>query len=70
MNDTIKGLIYLIIIVLLGLFLKPLIVMWLWNWVMVSLFGLPHLTYWLSFGLSWLVSLLVGKTAGTKTKSK
>lgn len=34
------------------------LVMLLWNWVAVSLFGAPVLTFWLSFGLVWLCHLL------------
>ena len=42
-----------------GLFcLQAWVVMNLWNWIMVSLFNLPVLTFWLSFGLMWLFQLL------------
>lgn len=35
-------------------------VMWLWNWLMPSIFGLPVLTFWQSVGLLVLCRLLVG----------
>lgn len=35
-------------------------VMWLWNWLMPSIFGLPILTFWQSVGLLVLCRLLVG----------
>ena len=38
--------------------LQAWLVMLLWNWVMVTLFNLPALTFWLSFGLVWLFLLL------------
>ena len=38
--------------------LQAWLVMLLWNWVMVTLFNLPALTFWLSFGLVWLFQLL------------
>ena len=38
--------------------LQAWMVMNLWNWIMVSLFNLPVLTFWLSFGLMWLFQLL------------
>ena len=38
--------------------LQAWLVMLLWNWVVVSLFGTPVLTFWLSFGLVWLFHLL------------
>ena len=38
--------------------LQAWLVMLLWNWVIVSLFGAPVLTFWLSFGLVWLFHLL------------
>lgn len=34
------------------------LVMLLWNWVAVELFGLPTIGFWMSFGLCWLCSLL------------
>ena len=34
------------------------IVMVLWNWVMVSIFGLPALSFWLAWGLMILCGIL------------
>jgi hypothetical protein len=34
------------------------LVMLLWNWVAVELFGAPVLTFWVAFGLRWLCALL------------
>ncbi len=38
--------------------LQAWLVMLLWNWVAVTLFGAPVLSFWLSFGLVWLLHLL------------
>ena len=42
-------------------FLLTLPVMWLWNWLMPKIFGLTTLTFWQTFGLSFLCSMLFGK---------
>lgn len=36
------------------------LVMWLWNWLMPLIFGLPSLTFWQAVGLVVLCRLLVG----------
>lgn len=41
------------------LFAEVGIIMWLWNLLVVPLFGAPVLTYWIAFGLKILVNLLV-----------
>ena len=38
--------------------LQSWIVMLLWNWVAVGLFGAPALSFWVAFGLRSLCSLL------------
>ncbi len=45
------------------------LVMLLWNWVAVELFGAPVLTFWVAFGLRWLCSLLF-KTRVSVNKEK
>lgn len=60
----------LIIIGLVALlFLGPAITMWLWNWIAVSLFGLPVIGYWQAFGLQWLCHILFGHTVTVRSKS-
>lgn len=41
-----------------GFVIEPLLVMWLWNWLTPSLFGLTTIGFWQAFGLSWLCNLL------------
>jgi hypothetical protein len=35
------------------------LVMYLWNWLMPQMFGLPHITYWQGFGILVLSKLLL-----------
>jgi hypothetical protein len=43
------------------LFLFGLVVMWLWNWLMPDIFGLPELGYWQAWGLLILSTILFKK---------
>lgn len=62
------GTVILIIIGLIALlFLGPAITMWLWNWIAVSLFGLPVIGYWQAFGLQWLCHILFGSTVTVRS---
>ena len=38
--------------------LKGWLVMLLWNWVMVSVFSLPAISFWIAVGITLLTSLL------------
>lgn len=38
--------------------LKPALIMWLWNWIAVSMFGAPYIDYWEALGLNLLTGLL------------
>lgn len=48
--------------------LQAWLVMLLWNWVAVGVFGAPVLKFWFAFGLVWLCSLLF--KGGVKIKHK
>lgn len=50
--------------------LQSWLVMLLWNWVAVDLFGAPVLGFWTAFGLRWLCSLLFKSKANVNKKSK
>ena len=61
----------LTIVIVIGLvFLKAWVVMLLWNWVAVGLFNAPVLSYWLTFGLLLLCSLLVKSQAIVKKSNE
>lgn len=44
------------------------LVMVLWNWVMVSIFGLPAISFWLAWGLMILCGILFKSTARIITR--
>lgn len=54
------------IIIFGGIFITGLVIlfgfviMWLWNWLMPEIFGLPPLTYWQAVGLFILLKILIG----------
>lgn len=50
--------------------LQSWLVMLLWNWVAVDLFGAPVLPFWVAFGLRWLCSLLFTSKATVNKKSE
>jgi hypothetical protein len=59
--------------VILGIgaaFLFGLVIMWLWNWLMPLIFGLPEVTYWQGIGLLILSSILFGRLGGGSSDSK
>lgn len=66
----------IVVLAVLGVFgilfllsiLHCLPVMLLWNWLMPLLFGLPKLTFWQAFGLTWLCSLLFKSHASSGSK--
>lgn len=50
--------------------LQAWLVMFLWNWVAVGLFGAPVLGFWMAFGLRWLCSLLFKSKVTVNKKSE
>jgi hypothetical protein len=46
------------------------LVMLLWNWIAVGLFGAPVLTFWVAFGLRLLCSLLFKSNVTVNKKSE
>ena len=48
------------------------VIMWLWNWLMPLIFGLPLLNYWQAVGLFILLKILIGGcgTGGSSKSSK
>ena len=58
-----------IITLILGLLaLEAWIVMALWNWLAVSMFGLPEVTFWMAGGLMVLCNILFKGSASVSTK--
>lgn len=50
--------------------LKGWLVMLLWNWIAVGLFGAPTISFWVAFGLYWLCSLLFKGVTTVNKKSE
>ncbi|NHK40197.1 hypothetical protein, partial [Thermus thermophilus] len=46
---------------LLGFFIKPAVLMLLWNWLMPGIFGLATIGYLKAFGLYLISRILIGK---------
>lgn len=44
-------------------------IMWLWNYLMPMVFGLPKLTYWQTYGLYVLINMLVPSRSSTSSHS-
>jgi len=66
----IAGLVILAIFGITGLaILFGFVIMWLWNWLMPELFGLPTLSYWKAVGLFILLKLLLGGCGSSSSKS-
>ena len=53
---TIVG--WFIIMIILGI-LCVFPIMWLWNWLVPSLFNGPEITFWQTVGLYFLINLLI-----------
>ena len=45
------------------------LVMWLWNWLMPVVFGLPTIGYWQAWGLLLLAHILLGGGHGSRHRS-
>ena len=48
--------------------LRAWIIMLLWNWVAVSLFNAPALSFWLALGLSLLCNMLFKSSSSNKNE--
>ena len=46
------------------------VIMWLWNWLMPTIFGLGTLTFWQAVGLFILLKLTLGGLGGGSSSSK
>jgi len=60
--ELLTGITVLLGLAIVGDLILTLPVMWLWNWLMPTIFGLPTISFWQAFGLSVLCSLLLQST--------
>ena len=70
MENFTKWLIAIITVGMVFFALYPVILMFLWNNVLVALFGLKSITFWQSFGLVVLIRLITTLIRGTKINIK
>jgi hypothetical protein len=59
----IAGVLFVIALIFVG----PMVMMWLWNWLAVDLFSLPVIGYWEAFGLEWLCQILFGRVVTVRS---
>lgn len=57
----------LVVLLLFG-FIYSAIIMWIWNAVIVTLFGLPFISYWQAFGLYILCNILFKNTTNVRSE--
>lgn len=60
-------LVTLVVLLLFG-FIYSAIIMWIWNAVIVALFGLPFISYWQAFGLYILCNILFKNTINVRSE--
>lgn len=46
------------------------VIMWLWNWLMPSIFGLGSITYWQAVGIFILAKIIFGGISGSSDSNK
>jgi len=67
-GDFIAGFLLVIIIAFVIAIIMGFPMMWLWNALMPSIFGLTKITFWQGVGLNLLSGLLFGKISYKENK--
>jgi hypothetical protein len=62
-TDTITAILTAILIIALAAIILGFPLMWLWNWLMPNIFGLPFITFWQALGLNALSTILFKSTS-------
>lgn len=62
--------IFLLIIAIDLYILLNLFGVWLWNTILVSMFGFPIITFWKFLGLRWLLDILLPGRSSSKVNKK
>lgn len=60
MMEKIFSVMFVIAIVAIAVMFVGLITMFLWNWIMPYLFGLPEVSFWMAVGINLLISIIFG----------
>ena len=66
LNEAIETTLTAILIIALAAVILGLPLMWLWNWLMPTIFNLPEITFWQALGLNALTTILFKSTPTTK----
>jgi len=64
--ETIGSILTAIFMIVLVALILGFPLMWLWNWLMPSIFNLPEITFWQALGLNTLSTILIKPTTNTK----
>jgi hypothetical protein len=64
--ETIGSILTAILIIVLVALILGFPLMWLWNWLMPSIFNLPEITFWQALGLNALSTILIKPVTNTK----
>jgi hypothetical protein len=68
MKTNFEGILTVVGLVTLAVMLLGYPVMWLWNWLMPVIFGLPYITFYQAVGLN-LMSTILFKSSVTVKKN-
>jgi len=63
--ETIGSVLAAILMIILVALILGFPLMWLWNWLMPSIFNLPEITFWQALGLNALSAILIKPTIKT-----
>jgi len=65
-TDTIAAILTAILLIALVAVILGFPLMWLWNWLMPSIFNLPEITFWQALGLNALATIFFKQSINTK----
>jgi hypothetical protein len=66
MKQTIDTILVAILLVAVTAILLGFPLMWLWNWLMPTIFNLPEITFWQALGINALSTILFKQNLNTK----
>jgi len=66
MKQTIDTILIAILVVALTAVILGYPLMWLWNWLMPTIFNLPEITFWQALGINALSTILFKSNITTK----
>ena len=66
MNNTIQAILTAILLIAVVAVILGFPLMWLWNWLMPGVFGLPEITFWQALGINALSTILFKQNLNTK----